>query len=195
MTVPASSKVKSIDDLIKTAPLELRDDRRRYRQPARAGAAVRVREGQGHRRAVRRRRRADHRAARQAGRRRNQPDRRGRVADQGRQAARRSRCSPHERIESLPDVKTAKEQGFDIVVNQRRWICCAQGRPGGRPRLAAREHRDRRAGPRLQEVPEGQLHLGVGHRARPGQDRGRGRPHAVRRPRQAVRRRARRRLT
>ena len=66
---------------------ELRDDRRRHRQPARAGAPVRLREGQGHRRALRRRRRADHRAARQAGRRRRQPDRRGRVADQGRQAA------------------------------------------------------------------------------------------------------------
>ena len=34
-----------------------------------------------------------------------------------------------QRIESLPDVKTAKEQGFDIVVNQRRWISAPKDVP------------------------------------------------------------------
>jgi len=34
-----------------------------------------------------------------------------------------------ERIESMPDVKTAKEQGYDIVVNQRRWIAAPKNVP------------------------------------------------------------------
>jgi tripartite-type tricarboxylate transporter receptor subunit TctC len=33
------------------------------------------------------------------------------------------------RVESLPDVKTAKEQGYDIVVNQRRWIAAPKDVP------------------------------------------------------------------
>jgi tripartite-type tricarboxylate transporter receptor subunit TctC len=33
------------------------------------------------------------------------------------------------RLESLPDVKTAKEQGYDIVVNQRRWIAAPKDVP------------------------------------------------------------------
>ncbi len=34
-----------------------------------------------------------------------------------------------ERIESMPDTKTAKEQGHDIVVNQRRWIAAPKDVP------------------------------------------------------------------
>jgi tripartite-type tricarboxylate transporter receptor subunit TctC len=34
-----------------------------------------------------------------------------------------------DRLESMPDVKTAKEQGYDIVVNQRRWIAAPQNVP------------------------------------------------------------------
>jgi tripartite-type tricarboxylate transporter receptor subunit TctC len=34
-----------------------------------------------------------------------------------------------DRIESMPDVKTAKEQGYDIVVNQRRWIAAPKNVP------------------------------------------------------------------
>jgi tripartite-type tricarboxylate transporter receptor subunit TctC len=34
-----------------------------------------------------------------------------------------------ERLESMPDVKTAKEQGYDIVVNQRRWIAAPKDVP------------------------------------------------------------------
>jgi tripartite-type tricarboxylate transporter receptor subunit TctC len=34
-----------------------------------------------------------------------------------------------ERLESMPDVKTAKEQGHDIVVNQRRWIAAPKDVP------------------------------------------------------------------
>jgi tripartite-type tricarboxylate transporter receptor subunit TctC len=33
------------------------------------------------------------------------------------------------RLESLPDVKTAQEQGYDIVVNQRRWIAAPKDVP------------------------------------------------------------------
>jgi tripartite-type tricarboxylate transporter receptor subunit TctC len=34
-----------------------------------------------------------------------------------------------DRLESMPDVKTAKEQGYDIVVNQRRWIAAPKDVP------------------------------------------------------------------
>jgi tripartite-type tricarboxylate transporter receptor subunit TctC len=34
-----------------------------------------------------------------------------------------------ERLESMPDVKTATELGYDIVVNQRRWIAAPQNVP------------------------------------------------------------------
>jgi tripartite-type tricarboxylate transporter receptor subunit TctC len=34
-----------------------------------------------------------------------------------------------ERLESMPEVKTAKEQGYDIVVNQRRWIAAPKDVP------------------------------------------------------------------
>jgi tripartite-type tricarboxylate transporter receptor subunit TctC len=34
-----------------------------------------------------------------------------------------------ERLESMPEVKTAKEQGHDIVVNQRRWIAAPKDVP------------------------------------------------------------------
>jgi tripartite-type tricarboxylate transporter receptor subunit TctC len=34
-----------------------------------------------------------------------------------------------ERLESMPDVKTAKEQGYDIVVNQRRWLAAPKDVP------------------------------------------------------------------
>jgi tripartite-type tricarboxylate transporter receptor subunit TctC len=34
-----------------------------------------------------------------------------------------------ERIPSLPDIKTAKEQGYDIVVNQRRWMAAPKDVP------------------------------------------------------------------
>jgi tripartite-type tricarboxylate transporter receptor subunit TctC len=34
-----------------------------------------------------------------------------------------------QRIGFLPDVATAKEQGFDIVVNQRRWLAAPKGLP------------------------------------------------------------------
>jgi tripartite-type tricarboxylate transporter receptor subunit TctC len=34
-----------------------------------------------------------------------------------------------ERLESMPDVKTAKEQGYDILVNQRRWIAAPKDVP------------------------------------------------------------------
>jgi tripartite-type tricarboxylate transporter receptor subunit TctC len=34
-----------------------------------------------------------------------------------------------ERLDSMPDVKTAKEQGSDIVVNQRRWLAAPKDVP------------------------------------------------------------------
>jgi tripartite-type tricarboxylate transporter receptor subunit TctC len=34
-----------------------------------------------------------------------------------------------ERLESMPDVKTAKEQGYDIAVNQRRWLAAPNDVP------------------------------------------------------------------
>ena len=34
-----------------------------------------------------------------------------------------------DRLQSMPDVKTAKEQGHDIVVNQRRWIAAPKNVP------------------------------------------------------------------
>jgi tripartite-type tricarboxylate transporter receptor subunit TctC len=34
-----------------------------------------------------------------------------------------------ERLESMPDVETATEQGYDIVVNQRRWIAAPKDVP------------------------------------------------------------------
>ena len=82
-----------------------------------------------------------------------------------------------QRIESLPDVKTAKEQGFDIVVDQRRWIAAPKDVPEDVLASLRKSVATAAQDPGVQAVPEGQLHLGVGRRARPGQDR-RSRPPA-----------------